>query len=272
MQKVIDVFIFFNELELLKVRLAFLGPHVDYFVISESDCDFSGKKKEFFLTKELLNTLPFSNKIILHQEKINLHSISWFYKKIKYLGRQSRFLWKIQDAQRNSTLKPLSKFEPNDLVIFGDIDEFPNQNSIDFLKKNPTKLFSCTQQLHYYNINTIADGLNWYGSILTNVLELRRSLPCKIRGSREKFPRLPIAGWHFSYFMSPEKIKTKMDAICDVEKITHHNLINALDIKESIENKKDLFNRNIKYKKPNKLEEVPQELKDLFLRYLPNVC
>jgi len=46
-QLVIDAFLFFNELELLKTRLEYLGDSVDYFIIIEANIDFSGKKKIF---------------------------------------------------------------------------------------------------------------------------------------------------------------------------------------------------------------------------------
>ena len=43
--KMIDAFLFFNEIEMLKIRLEYLGPVIDYFVIAEADIDFAGKKK-----------------------------------------------------------------------------------------------------------------------------------------------------------------------------------------------------------------------------------
>ena len=60
--KLLDVFLFYNELDLLKARLEYLGPVVDYFIISEADIDFSGRKKGFLLNKELIDSLPFSEK------------------------------------------------------------------------------------------------------------------------------------------------------------------------------------------------------------------
>ena len=57
--KLIDSFLFFNEVDLLKVRLEYLGPIVDYFIIVEANIDFSGVKKEFILSNELLASLPF---------------------------------------------------------------------------------------------------------------------------------------------------------------------------------------------------------------------
>jgi len=46
MPKVYDCFTFFNELDLLEIRLNILDPYVDYFVIHESTETFSGKSKQ----------------------------------------------------------------------------------------------------------------------------------------------------------------------------------------------------------------------------------
>jgi len=45
MIKLIDAFLFFNEVELLKFRLQYLNDIVDYFIIVESNKTFTGKDK-----------------------------------------------------------------------------------------------------------------------------------------------------------------------------------------------------------------------------------
>ena len=49
MSKIFDCFIFNNETDLLKIRLAYLNKFVDYFVIVESCQTFQGKKKNLTL-------------------------------------------------------------------------------------------------------------------------------------------------------------------------------------------------------------------------------
>ena len=63
--KVIDSFIFFNEINMLKLRLNYLNDVVDYFLISESNYTFSGNPKPYYLD-EILKELPddITNKII----------------------------------------------------------------------------------------------------------------------------------------------------------------------------------------------------------------
>ena len=49
MRKVYDCFTFFNELDLLEVRLNELYNSVDYFVIAEANMSHSGRPKEYIL-------------------------------------------------------------------------------------------------------------------------------------------------------------------------------------------------------------------------------
>jgi len=47
MAKIIDAFLFFQELDLLEIRLSYLSPYVDRFVIVEACQTFSGNPKPF---------------------------------------------------------------------------------------------------------------------------------------------------------------------------------------------------------------------------------
>ena len=50
-KRIFDVFLFFNELDLLELRFKTLYPIVDYFIVTELCETFSGKPKNFFLIK-----------------------------------------------------------------------------------------------------------------------------------------------------------------------------------------------------------------------------
>ena len=64
MVKVYDCFIFFNELDLLELRLETLDPYVDHFVISECDSTFSGEDKPFYFEENKEKFSKFLDKII----------------------------------------------------------------------------------------------------------------------------------------------------------------------------------------------------------------
>ena len=60
----IDAFIFFDEKELVKLRVKYLSSIVDYFVIIEANVTHQGKDKKWNFEKILENDLKkFSNKI-----------------------------------------------------------------------------------------------------------------------------------------------------------------------------------------------------------------
>ena len=62
--KIFDVFPFFNELDLLEIRLNLLDPYVDYFVISESTKTFQGAEKELYYLNNKDKFEKFNHKII----------------------------------------------------------------------------------------------------------------------------------------------------------------------------------------------------------------
>lgn len=56
-QKVFDCFMFNGENIILDIRLNVLDKYVDYFVIVESNYNFSGKKKKNYLILKILKSL-----------------------------------------------------------------------------------------------------------------------------------------------------------------------------------------------------------------------
>ena len=72
----IDAFQFFNEKELVDLRIKYLEEIVDYFVVVEADITHQGKKKDWNFPNILKNELKeFSKKIQYHQLKIDIEKI-----------------------------------------------------------------------------------------------------------------------------------------------------------------------------------------------------
>jgi len=272
----LDAFLFYNEIDLLKARLEYLGPSVDYFVISEANIDFAGRGKPFLLSKELIASFPFAEKIIYHQEHIHLNSLPWLIKKLRYRNRKNRLLWKIQDAQRNSTLKPLSRFKSSDIVIFSDLDEFPSptalQEARDLLSQaNATKdliAYSCDQTFYYYNLHNAAPQDQFYGSIFANLGTFKKRLPHKLRSSKDDLWHIDHGGWHFSYFMDEEKILNKIKAVSDVENLSAYKNLSTAEIRKKIASKQDLYDRE-RVLSDQEQYQIPQEVLSAIKKYLP---
>jgi beta-1,4-mannosyl-glycoprotein beta-1,4-N-acetylglucosaminyltransferase len=60
---VFDCFPFYNELDILEIRLNVLNEVVDYFILVESTRTFSGKKKELVFDKNKDRFSEFKHKI-----------------------------------------------------------------------------------------------------------------------------------------------------------------------------------------------------------------
>jgi beta-1,4-mannosyl-glycoprotein beta-1,4-N-acetylglucosaminyltransferase len=275
-KKILDAFLFYNELDLLKVRLSYLGEYIDQFIIIEANIDFAGKPKPFLLNNELIKSLPFSEKIIYHREYIDLESFFWKIKRIRYRNKKRKYLWKIQDTQRNSLLKVIKNFDDEDIIIFGDLDEFPSTeailkavNIINSKKSGGNQLtISLRQIFFYFNVYSSTSDEIWYGSIVTLNNIVRRLKPHKLRAKRNNFFHIESGGWHFSYFMSEEKIIDKVNAISDAEELSQFKGLSVDDVRFKVINKLDLYDRGICFDN-NIPHVIPTNLTQLIKKHLP---
>ena len=68
--KIVDCFTFFNELDLLEIRLKYLYDTLDYFVIVEADQTFSGENKSYVLEEHWERFRPYHPKMVYVQLKM----------------------------------------------------------------------------------------------------------------------------------------------------------------------------------------------------------
>ena len=64
--KIFDTFTFYNELDLLELRMEILGDVVDYFVINEANITFTGKEKPLYYFENRERFKKWEDKIIHH--------------------------------------------------------------------------------------------------------------------------------------------------------------------------------------------------------------
>ena len=113
--QIYDCFMFFNELEILKLRLEYLSPYVDYFVIVESRKTLQGKHKSLFFEE---NKEKFQN----HLHKIKHIIINDFPTGVAPFTMES--------IQRNAMTSCLKNCNDHDLIMISDIDELPKVDRI----------------------------------------------------------------------------------------------------------------------------------------------
>lgn len=195
--KVWDCFSFFNELELLEIRLNELWNIVDYFGIIEANKTFQGDPKPYNLEED-------RNILNKYGEKIIYLKYNWTYPKGVY----------AEHIQQNLLVNGFKNAQKEDLIIYSDIDEIPNSKIIEQLKidfkepQNKTRFVSLSGPMYCYKLNglRINEELGspkvWYGPILftkeyfdnanTTLFELRK---LKDKNDWE----IKNSTWHFSY-------------------------------------------------------------------------
>ena len=224
--KIIDCFLFYNELDMLEFRLTELNEHVDYFIILDSDFDFAGNKKDSMfesnknrfdswkekiiridcpeLTIELfnqINTEKYPQYKNLSTDIIN-KDIIIFYMMIKLI----------------ETL-PQLELDFEDIIMFSDIDEIPDFTTLDLI--DDYLLFNSIilrQKRFFWTTKYIDKDLSFgtschqYTKISRNPLVLDHFYKLK---SNKKFSNNTFldSGWHFSHFEDLGNLHKKLELI-----------------------------------------------------------
>tara|TARA_R110001599_G_scaffold34197_3_gene109698 strand:+ start:1648 stop:2508 length:861 start_codon:yes stop_codon:yes gene_type:complete len=255
--KIYDCFIFFNELDLLELRLNHLNPYVDYFVLVESVITFTGKKKKLFYeeNKELFK--DFEDKII-HVVVDDAPG--------EAIGKDP---WVIERHQRNSMAKGLVNCRDEDIIITSDLDEIVSFKPLLDLESHyhPEKLSHFAQNMFYYYLNLqetsgklIAhsgefDGVThrkWLGSKMCSYGFLKNYSVDALRQPEMKAGgiRIPNGGWHFTYAGSHRKTSARERIIMKLQSFSHQEFNNNYYISRidnNLESLGDVFLRDSKF-------------------------
>ena len=147
--KIIDCFIFYNELDMLKFRLDYLYDTVDKFILLESTVTFIGAQKELYFQKNKELYEAYKDKIIhvivddLPDDDPSKNAID--------------NAWVREKLQRNLLDRGISqlKLDDNDIIVITDLDEIPDRKTLESLKTNnniQNISYSFEQDMYYYNL------------------------------------------------------------------------------------------------------------------------
>jgi beta-1,4-mannosyl-glycoprotein beta-1,4-N-acetylglucosaminyltransferase len=251
--KIIDCFIFYNELDMLTYRLNILNDIVDYFVLVEATHSFVGKEKSLFYQENKQLFQKFNHKII----HVIIDDFPHKYPNINFEKKEQ---WNNEKFQRNCISRGLYKLELNneDLIIIADVDEIPKIELLENIKYNEMKINevkALQMDFYYYNLHS---KLDHYTDVVRMLpYNLYKNINMTIDDLRFKYQKNFInnAGWHLSYFGDENFIKNK------IENFAHQELnldlfTNQEKIQQRIKNTQDLFDR------PTKLINIPIEDND----------
>jgi len=228
MAKIYDCFNFFNELDILELRLNILYDYVDYFVIVESSVTHSGQPKPFYLEENKERFSKFWDKIIIFkvndtpEDFVNLPNTGFFdsdLDKVHYyirtqtnrFNRSTQVDYGRDFFQKESVRRALVDCKDEDIIIISDADEIPNPEilkELDTLSLDNT-IYSLAQPMYSYYINMLSDS-DWHGSkigLYKNVKELSFN---EIRGDSSLTTKLSNGGWHLSFMGGEEMVRKKI--------------------------------------------------------------
>ena len=112
---------FFNELELLEIRLNELDPVVDQFVLIEATRTHQKKPKSLIYNENKSRFRKFENKI----NHIILDKYPTVFTKLRPVKN-----WHYEKHQREMLKLGLKDLQDNDGVIVSDLDEIPSAEAI----------------------------------------------------------------------------------------------------------------------------------------------
>ena len=265
---VIDCIPFFNELDILKLRLHILDPLVDRFVIEEATHTFSGLPKDLCFEK-------------------NREMFEEFLPKITYLvvdnSPKEISTHERDKFQKNALAKALTDASDEDVLILSDVDEIPNPAVLQELVKrfDPDKIYHLAQRNFYcyLNMEEVSGNLlsitgefpgverrMWLGTKVfakknipeSGIIDLREISPEDPRSVR-----VADGGWHFGYMGSchetdvSRRVGTKVVAAAHQEYNTEDVLA---EVKDRLILGEDIFGRNAVFQWAVVDESYPQYL------------
>lgn len=258
-----DCFTFFNELELLEIRLHELDSVVDKFVLVEATRTFQKKPKPLYFEENKQKFAPFLDKII----HIKVDKYPTFFSQFKPVKT-----WHYENSQREWILKALKGCNPDDQIIISDIDEIPKAEKVqEFSEKTGIKVFEqkylcyflnylCT----YYHINppnpkmvvyaqSNHNGIGyWRGTVMLCYQDLKKKIKtiknARVQRSIETPDTVVIreGGWHFSFLGGLDKIIEKLQAYSHTE-FNNEYYRNPQRIKQLIEKGEDIYENGNRY-------------------------
>jgi beta-1,4-mannosyl-glycoprotein beta-1,4-N-acetylglucosaminyltransferase len=256
MSKIYDCFNFFNELDILEIRLNTLYEYVDYFVIVESNVTHSGEQKLFYFEENKERFSKFLDKIILYKvydtptdfvnlkisEDNTLMLINGFIEKqTNRFNRTTQQDYGRDFFQKECVRRPLINCSDDDIIIISDADEIPNPEILKNLKNFDLEntIYSLNQTTYYYYLNLLKQK-DWYGSRVALYKNIKNLSFNEVRGDESLSQKIDDGGWHFSFQGGKDMVKRKILSYSARDLVNNHVLA---QLDNNINNNVDPFFR-----------------------------
>lgn len=273
---VYDCIPFFNELDILKLRMHIMAPYVDKFVIEEAAVTFSGEPKPMTFAENRELFAEFEEKILYVAvddspvSGVTTHERDYF--------------------QKNQLIRALKDCQPQDIIIFSDVDEIPNPEALKevIAHFDPSKVYHFAQRLFYcfLNMEEVSGNLlsitgefagtkkkQWLGTKVCSFQNLPKEGIVFLREvptQDSRSVRVADGGWHFGYMGGSgeedvaKRIGVKVKAAAHQEYNSSRYLTEAVDRLLCGE---DIFGRDARFIRVEIDESYPAYLREHLKEY-----
>jgi beta-1,4-mannosyl-glycoprotein beta-1,4-N-acetylglucosaminyltransferase len=230
--KIYDCFPFFNEMDLLEIRLNELNDVVDYFVIVEAEKTHQNTFKPLYFSES-----KDDDRFIKFKDKI-IHII---IKSDEFTDKT----WSNERLQFISCFRGLSDSTDDDLIIVGALDEIPKKETIQKLKDgNFNGIGYLYQNFYYFYLDTSYSirnhGTKWFGNLVGNKKYIIDDIYHYFIQRQKGQNLIEDGGWHFSFLGDAKNAITKINSYAHDE-FKH---ISENDMVDYIQNLKDPLGRD----------------------------
>lgn len=275
---VYDCFQFFNELDILKLRMNVLNGIVDKFVISESTVTFSGDPKPLYYAEHKDMFKEFEDKII--------HNV------VDDTPNDPDTITFTRDShQKCAVARGLKDANPDDIIIFSDVDEIPNPKAVQWVLDNfdPTKIYALAQRNFYCYVDMEETSGNllsitgefpgfegsdrkWLGTKICAVSMLDKYTTEQLRDKEQKdiMIRVPDGGWHFSYMGGDKRQSARSRVQYKIKSAAHqeYNKRRYLwAVTKNIRNHTDILGRESRFEVVPIDDSYPEYLREHLKEY-----
>lgn len=232
---------FFNELDLLEIRLNELDSVVDRFVIVEAELTHNGDAKPLYFQNNKARFAKFADKII------HVVVTRDDFKPSEQGSTFQERAWMRENIQRNAIAKAIADAKNDDIIIVSDLDEIPKASTVAqalaSLKQGDVVGFVLNAYNFFANLRNVSDPFWGNDPKMATIGTFRNETAyatspfnhfilqaINIGPTATRFRyikparRIANAGWHFSYLGGIKSAVAKVRAFNEVGLHSRKNL------------------------------------------------
>ena len=205
---IVDAFLFYNELNIVELRLETLKDKVDWFVLVRGDRTHRG---------DLIDSPDLDEAVLALTKHFNLHACTVI------LPPDVPSPWDREHIQRDAMADAIQVSlapPPETTVLLSDADEIPDPARLDEAVRITRRgEVACFQQVHSYFALNLVDEEVWYGSRAISWGQLCHTTAQALRDVSNPGNQTVVTngGWHFGWTGGNAEIRKKLKAFAHEE-------------------------------------------------------